>query len=96
MLNTSRTVASTPVYQRVSRTRTPLNTGYLFCRELVTLTPARMNESHRKALIDFAAKPLHIDLDQIGQGIISLVPDVLGYLRAADDGAPAHHQVLEK
>src|SRR5215510_1260441 len=48
------------------------------------------------ALIYFAPQPLHVDLDQIGEGIEVLLPDVFGDLGAADDLAGAPRQVFKE
>src|SRR5262245_8706902 len=47
-------------------------------------------------LVYFAPQPLHVDLDQIGEWIEILLPNVFGYLGAADDFAGAPRQVFKE
>ena len=48
------------------------------------------------AVVDLAPQPLDVDLDQVRHRVEAVVPDMLGDVRAADDGTLAPRKVLEQ
>ena len=62
----------------------------------VAFATARVQQAGRALGVDLPAQPLYVDLDQIGERIVGLVPDVFGDLFAPDDGALAQRQILEQ
>src|SRR6266850_1968310 len=88
MLKVMSTMPSTPTYHKVSRQRTELNTRIgLTRRHHVSLPAYGTEQLAGMAIIDFAAKPLNVDFDQVGEDVEVLVPDMLS------NGGPAHHLI---
>src|SRR6185295_12249408 len=64
--------------------------------ELITFAPPRPNQRVRSGPIELPAQPLHVDVDNVRQRIMMLVPHVLGNVRAADDIAGVADEVFEQ
>ena len=64
--------------------------------ELIALAAPRADQRLGSGAIELAPQPLHVDVDDVRQRIVVLVPDVLGDVRAADDVARAADEVFEE
>src|SRR5260370_41996086 len=68
--------------------------GLRFRREHIAFTAARVDQTRRASGIELGAQALDIDADDVGEGVKTLVPDVLGNRVPAHDAALAEHQEL--
>src|SRR5579863_9175857 len=62
------------------------------------VTGAAASVEQRRVLwaVNFAAKAIYVNFDEVGERIKLLVPNVLGDFRAADDAANAAHEKFEQ
>src|SRR5687768_9724034 len=82
-LKTTSTPPSTSAYQSVRRERTESIIA-VGGQEKVARAAAGVDQLDRVAVVDLAAEALHVDLDQVGEGVEAGVPDVFGDVRAAE------------
>ena len=47
-------------------------------------------------MVELAAEPLHVHVDDVRHGIVAIVPDMLGDVRPADDISRTTREVLEQ
>src|SRR5262249_56388320 len=66
------------------------------CDDLIALASARADRGLGARLLDLAPQPLDVDVDDVRQRIVVLVPHVLGDVASAHDVAGAPREVLEK
>src|SRR6185369_8718002 len=70
--------------------------SYAANHQLIPLAAPRPDQRVRARAIELAAQPLDVDIDDVGDRIVVLVPHVLGDVGAADDVAGAPDEVLEQ
>src|SRR5262245_61392214 len=89
--------ASAHTYHNVNRVLIESSIGIFFrVSQSITFAAPRAQQFRRLALVYFAPQSLHVNLDQIGEGIEALVPYVFGDLGAADNLASPPRQVFEE
>src|SRR5688572_20277819 len=94
----TRIAASRLTYQSVRRERTVSNiVGIARCRaDGVAGSAARVYQLHGVPVVDLAAQPLNVDLDQVRHRVEAVVPDMLGDVRAPDDLVVPPHEILDQ
>ena len=65
-------------------------------QELISLAAAGADDRGRFRIVELAAEPLHVDVDDVGKRVVVLVPDVLGDVGAADDVSGLPGEVFEE
>src|SRR5688500_5270695 len=96
-ITATRIAASRLTYQRVRRARTVSSIVIAgFHTQRIPGAAPRLNQLHAVAIVDLAAKPLDVDLDQIRHRVETVVPDVLGDVGPAGDLTAAPQQMLEQ
>src|SRR4029077_19161282 len=70
--------------------------GFRRGTENIAAAAASLKERLPVSVTEFAAKAVHVDFDEIGEGVEGLVPDVLGNFRAADDAVGIAGQEFEE
>src|SRR5207247_7357219 len=64
--------------------------------QTISRAAVRVDEWRRAAVVHFAAQPVDVDLERVGERIVILVPDVLAQLRAAHHSSGVARKILEK
>src|SRR5437588_8954333 len=64
--------------------------------ELIALSTASTDQRFLPCGLELPAQPLNIDVDDVGEWIVVLIPDVLRDIAAADDVAGTPRQILEQ
>src|SRR5467141_3206706 len=97
MLNATSTAARMTTYQRVNRVRNDSNIGRTCPRgEHVAFSPNRSQQLAGVPVVDLAPQTLHVNLDQIREGIIILIPNVLGDLSPTNDLIGVPRQIIQQ
>src|ERR1700738_3500406 len=98
VLNATSTAARMPTYQSVSRVRSDSNMGGSTCLggEHVTFSPDGSQQLLGVTVVNLASQTLHVNLDEIGEGIEILIPNMLGNLRPTDDLIDMARQVIKQ
>src|SRR5437868_2493905 len=91
------TTLNAPEYQSVNRMRSELDIAVRFLRaKHITLTAERAEQFRGVALINLAAEPLDVNLDQIGKRIISFVPNMFRNLSATHDFINVAREIVKQ
>src|SRR4029079_2238563 len=89
---TSRTTTMTRPYERATRVRM---VRLVICQYVAGAAPG-LDEAFTAAQCELASQPLHVDVDDIRQRVIRLVPDMLGDVAPADDDAGMAREELQQ
>src|SRR5213594_1406004 len=65
-------------------------------RQLIPLAAARPDDRRRARTVQLAPEPLNVNVYDVRHRVVMLVPDVLGNVPAADNGAGVMHEKLEQ
>src|SRR5215471_2711577 len=85
--------SSSAEYQTVSRVRRESGTA---SEKLIALAAARPDDGRRVGIVELPAQPLHVDVHDVRERVVVLVPDVLGDVGAPDDLAGVPGEVFEE
>src|SRR5882762_4426843 len=97
VLKAPSTAARMPTYQSVNRVRSDSNIGRTCLRgEHVAFSPDRSQQLARVPVVNLAPQALHVNLDQIGEGIEVLLPNMLGNLSPTNDLIDMARQVIQQ
>ena len=91
--------SSARVYQSVSRKRSdsPLHESPPpIGDQLIAFAAPRPDHGLRRAVIELAAQPLHVHVDDVRDGVVVIVPDVFGDIGAGDHVSRTPRQILEQ
>src|SRR5579863_713251 len=73
-----------------------LRVGLVGEAQQVAGAATRVEERRVFRAVDFAAKAIYVDFDEVGERVELLVPNVLGDFGAADDAANVTHEKFEQ